>query len=142
MRKTDYREQIELLLEELNFFAQDPVSRLSKGLRGEFKYEYKELDNEQGTKSLYFMFYYQDTKYTPVTIFALRRNYEIPKEQWDKFTGNPEAIINGYLDSCYKMVLRWALLGKTVSRTEGNNVIRSFSFRDLIEGNYELSDNN
>lgn len=141
MQKIDYKQMVELFTEELNSIASNGV-RMHKGLFGRFKHIHTEIEDAEGVETLSSMFYYEDTKIKPITIFALRRKYEIPKELTENTRFSSEELKNMYFEEWYRNILRWALFGRTTDTLKDNkgNTIQAYSLKDIIEGNYELSD--
>lgn len=146
MQKIDYKQQVELLVEELNILARDPF-RMKKGLFGEFKcvteiYSYDrpgDMENEIVDS----IFYYIDTRVKSTPIFSIRKKYRIPYEITKYSRINSDEAVNIHFKELWREILKWMLLGKTTGelKTPKGDSIQYYGFKDIIEGNYELPDN-
>ena len=131
MKEIDYKQAVETLVEHLNF---TPIRVKSGRPTGNFIFKHKEYVNPIGIYRLTSIFYYQDFS-TKKILLTLRRRYELPEEIGEM----TDEIRNRYFSAVYDDILRWALFGKTTDKLrdgEGDTVL-GYSFRDLIDGNYE-----
>ena len=139
MKEIDYKQAVEALVEHLNFIK---IGTKNKRPVGDFIFKHKEYIDPDENPTMDSIFYHQDFSTKTVTT-SLRRKYIVPKETLRKDLQIPDNVKNAYFRVVYDDILRWATLGKTVNNIKDvrGNTIQAYSFRDLIEGNYELPDN-